>query len=337
MVKRYDTSRPVTAALAGVVSNITTFPENMDVVGYYYQVCRYYDDHKANPNRIVYGSENGMSLSAWNALDSNVFLAGQYLWTGIDYLVEAHHWPSHRNGAGLLDLARFPKPEYYFRQSLWANKPIVYIGTTLIPDTSLKGYTSTIVQAKPDWNFQNGERVRVNCFTNCSQAGLFSKGRSLGKKRLSQFPNRIIYWDVEYQPGELLVNGFNRNGVNVNYSLKTSGEPYAITVNTDVPSYSKPSALVQPVIKVVDINGIPVYSADNEIKVEIDGLSKLLGLGNGGLSSLENYKSSKRKVLNGKLLAYIKADLKQGTARVLVSSPGLKCKALQMNLLQMLK
>ncbi|MEO6633915.1 MAG: sugar-binding domain-containing protein, partial [Mucilaginibacter sp.] len=74
VIKRYDTSRPVTAALAGVVmSNTTTFPENLDVVGYNYQEYRYNDDHKIFPKRIVYGSENGMQLSNWNAVDSNAY------------------------------------------------------------------------------------------------------------------------------------------------------------------------------------------------------------------------------------------------------------------------
>ena len=331
-VKKYDTSRPVTAALAGVVmSNTTTFPENLDVVGYNYQEYRYADDHKAYPNRVIYGSENGMSLSAWNAVDSNAYIAGQYLWTGIDYLGESHQWPSHGNGAGLLDLAGLPKPEYYFRQSLWDDKPMIYMGTTAIPDTSKKGYARFARQANPDWNYQNGEKVRVNCFTNCSGAELFLNGRSLGKKLLSQFSNRMIYWDVEYQSGELMVQGYTQNGKNVNYSLKTTGVPYAIAVGTDVSSYNKRSGLVQLVIKVVDKNGVPVYSADNEISVKIDGPSKLLGLENGDLNSLEDYKSTKRKVFNGILLAYIQADLKQGDARVIVSSPGLKSKELQIN------
>ena len=328
VVKKYDTSRPVTAALAGVVmSNTTTFPENLDVVGYNYQEYRYNDDHKAYPKRVIYGSENGMALSAWDAVDTNVYIAGQYLWTGIDYLGEAHQWPAHGNGAGLLDLAGFPKPEYYFRQSLWADKPMVYIGTT-IPDTSKTARSAR--QAKPCWNYKNGEKVRVNCFTNCSGAELFLNGRSLGKKLLSQFSNRIMYWDVAYQPGELTVKGYTQNGKIVNHSLKTSGEPYAITVSTWAPD-NKPSALAQLAIKVVDKNGIQVYGAANQITVSINGKAKLLGLENGDLNSLEDYKAKTRRAFNGNLIAYILTDLKQGIANVVVSSPGLKSKELKIN------
>jgi beta-galactosidase len=144
VVKKYDTTRPVTAALAGVVmSNTTTFPENLDIIGYNYQEFRYVDDHKTYPERIIYGSENSQALSAWMAVDTNAYIAGQYLWTGIDYLGEANRFPSRSSGAGLMDLAGFPKPEYYFRQSLWSNKPMVYLTTTTVQERImiLHGYT----------------------------------------------------------------------------------------------------------------------------------------------------------------------------------------------------
>ena len=95
VVKTYDTTRPVTAALAGVVmSNTTSYPGNLDWVGYNYQEYRYAEDHKTYPARIIYGSENGMQLKAWNAVDSNQFISAQYLWTGIDYMGEAGRWPA---------------------------------------------------------------------------------------------------------------------------------------------------------------------------------------------------------------------------------------------------
>ena len=322
VVKRYDESRPVTAALAGVVmSNKTSFPENLDVVGYNYQEYRYPDDHRLYPARIIYGSENGMALDAWNAVDSNAYVSGQFLWTGIDYLGEANRWPAHGSGAGLLDLAGFPKPAYYFRQSLWTDKPMVYIGTTAASKSGNGRYAR---QVKPVWNYQEGEKVRVHCYTNCPEAELFLNGRSLGKKTLSQFANRVISWDLDYEAGELTVKGYAGDGETVDYSLKTSGEPYAIIVGTDAPYYNKQYGFVQLVIKVVDKHGVPVYNADNEITVAINGAAKLLGLENGDLNSLEDYKANSRKAYNGSLLAYIQSGSKQVPMHVVVSSPGLK-------------
>jgi beta-galactosidase/beta-glucuronidase len=330
VVKKYDTTRPVTAALAGVVmSNKTTFPENLDVVGYNYQEYRYPEDHKNYPGRVIYGSENGLDPGAWDAVDSNAFIAGQFLWTGIDYLGEARRWPLHASGSGLLDLAGFPKPAYYFRQSIWSDRPMIHLLTADAPKESgdVSGNQSGR-SAKPDWNYRRGDRVRVSCYTNCSEAELFLNGHSFGKKKLSDFKNGVIYWDLDYQPGELLVKGKAKNGSAVSDRLKAYGQPYAIIAGIAEPSRSNASGLRQIAIRVVDKNGNPVYEADNEITVSVSGPATLTGLENGSLDSREDYKSNSRKLLKGKLLAYIQAENKPGAIKITVQSPGLASKVL---------
>jgi beta-galactosidase len=324
VIKRYDTSRPVTAALAGVVmSNNTTFPVNLDVVGYNYQEYRYSEDHKTYPKRIIYGSENGMQLSNWISVDTNAYIAGQYLWTGIDYLGESHKWPAHGNAAGLIDMAGFPKPEYYFRQSLWSDKPMIYIGTQNILTTAGDSTSNRFRhQAKPDWNYRIGDKVRVDCFTNCTEAELFLNGRSLGKKILSRFYDRIIYWDVDYQSGELVVKGTAKDGSKVSHSLQTTGEPYAISA-TEAP-FRQSGGVSQIIIHVVDKNGHTVYGSDNELTIKVSGNAKLMGIENGDIADNESYQSNSRKVFNGNLLAFVQPDNKTAIISVTVESPGLK-------------
>jgi beta-galactosidase len=79
------------------------------------------------------------------------------------------------------------------------------------------------------------------------------------------------------------------------------------------------------------------YSADNEISVKIDGPAKLLGLENGNLNSLEDYKAYNRKAFNGNLIAYMQTPSKKDVVRVVVSSPGLKSMELKINSSGMLK
>jgi beta-galactosidase len=329
VAKKYDTSRPITAALAGVVmSNTTTYPENLDVVGYNYQEYRYNEDHKTYPNRIVYGSENGMLLSAWNAVDSNQYISAQYLWTGIDYLGEAGRWPERSNRAGLLDLAGFRKPEYYFRQSLWSENPMIYIGTSPVPKTENRGIWSHR-QAAPYWNWKQGDTVRVSCFTNCPEAELFLNGKSLGRKSMSAFKNRIINWDVLYQPGVLTVNGYTEKHSkavikSVTDTLQTSGAAYAIKAYEEKVFANGKTGLSHIVIQIVDENGMPVYDAENEVAVQIEEGAKLLGLESGRSNSHEDYKSNKRKAYHGKLLAYMQVGERANGVKVSLTSPGLK-------------
>lgn len=120
VVRELDPSRPVTAGLAGVVmSNETTYPDALDVVGYNYTENRYQTDHESFPDRIIYGSETRHDMNAWKAVRDNDHISGQFLWTGIDYLGESHRWPSRGFTTGLIDLAGFKK-----RTGLFSSKPM---------------------------------------------------------------------------------------------------------------------------------------------------------------------------------------------------------------------
>src|SRR5699024_6512648 len=122
-VKEIDNTRPVSAALAfPELSNLTGLADTLDIVRYNYKEHLYEEDHETYPNRVIYGSENGHSLDNWLDVINNPYISGQFLWTGIDFLGEAQGWPIRGSGAGLLDLAGFEKPSYYFRKSLWADQ-----------------------------------------------------------------------------------------------------------------------------------------------------------------------------------------------------------------------
>ncbi len=111
IVREYDPTRPVTAGLAGpVMSNETDYPGALDVVGYNYTEIRYESDHLKYPDRAFYGSENRHGLSEWKHVRDKDYIFAQFLWTGIDYLGEAHRWPSRGFTSGLLDLAGYKKP-----------------------------------------------------------------------------------------------------------------------------------------------------------------------------------------------------------------------------------
>lgn len=316
VVKQHDTSRPVTGALAGVVmSNEVGYPEVLDVVGYNYQEFRYPDDHAKYPDRVIYGSENGMTDSAWVAVANNDYISAQYLWTGIDYLGEAHKWPNRSSGSGLIDMAGFKKPEFYFRQSLWASKPMVYIGTSEVPRRNRENHN-----AEPNWNWTAGQQVQVSCFTNCEEAELFLNGKSLGRKSINGVANHILLWNVAYQPGILSVKGYNKGAAVSSYQLATAGKAYAIKPIEKIAAGK--DGVLQVALGVFDEHGNPVYNADNEIDVNIKGDVALLGIESGDNSSHEDYKAGKHKVYHGKLIAYLKPQSKNYT--LTFSSAGLK-------------
>ncbi len=120
IVREEDGSRPVTVAAAfPELSSQLGFFDALSVVGYNYKEHLYEEDHRRFPDKTFLGSENGHSEEAWRAVTKHPYICGQFLWTGIDYLGEAHGWPVHGSPAGLLTTAGFPKPEFDRRKKLW--------------------------------------------------------------------------------------------------------------------------------------------------------------------------------------------------------------------------
>ena len=96
IVKKADHTRPVASAAAlPELSAKLGFLDSLDVAGYNYKEHLYEESHRAFPYKPFLGSENGHSLSAWKAVTDKPYISGQFLWTGIDYLGEAHGWPIH--------------------------------------------------------------------------------------------------------------------------------------------------------------------------------------------------------------------------------------------------
>jgi len=328
VVKQYDTTRPVTAALAGVVmSNHTEYPGALDITGYNYTEKRYAEDHQKYPNRIIYGSENGQGLNEWKSVRDNEFIFGQFLWSGIDFLGEAGAWPSRGSVTGLLDMAGFMKPKAYFRQSIWSSIPMVYIATQNI---SRKKDGRDLW---PAWNFQPGDTVKVTCYTNAAKVQLVLNGKPVGNPRLYDDNTGNITWEIPFQEGKLEAIGYDKNDQPIcRNSIESAQAPYAIVAKLYKNNLTKDDGLSQIVLQIVDKDGIPVALAENEIICRVKGNAKFLGMEAGNSRDMTSYKSNKRKTLHGRLLCYIQGANKKGTATVQFSSPGLKSTSVEIQI-----
>lgn len=322
IVRSLDTSRPVTAALAGVVmSNETKYPYVLDITGYNYTEDRYALDHAKYPKRVIFGSENGHSMESWKAVRDNDYIFGQFIWTGIDYLGESGEWPSRGFYTGFLDFGGFLKPRGHFRQALWSTKPVTYIGT--YPQPADKNVLST--DAWPIWNYESGETIRVVCYTNTPKSRLLLNGNQVGEIKTLDDNTGVIYWDIPYAKGKLEVVGMNNENLPVcQFAIQSSSRPQAITATSDLTVIKKDRGLVQVVVQVVDKDGIPVMISEDEVTCNIEGPAKLLGLEASNNSDMGNYSDNVQRVYNGRLLAYIQADGKAGNISVKFSAPWLK-------------
>lgn len=343
VVKEYDPMRPVTAGLAGVaMSNETEYPGALDIAGYNYTEDKYDSDHKKYPDRVIYGSENRHDMAAWKATRDREHVFGQFLWTGIDYLGESGRWPSRGFYSGLLDFGGFIKPRGYFRQSLWSDKPMAYLGTYPTPGRGSRsqsrdvlsqtetGNASDNVERVPSmdawsvWNYREGQSIRVVCYTNADKAKLLLNGSVVGETKEYDDNSGIIYWDIPYSAGKLEVVGLDKNNNPVSgYSIQTSKRPHALQIVQAEKQIDKENGLAQIVVQVVDEHGVPVMLSDNEVTCRIAGPAKLIGLEASNNSDMSDYTDNVHRVYHGRILAYVQATGEAGDIEVSFTSPWL--------------
>ena len=300
-------------------------------MGYNYQEYRYSEDHTRYPKRILYGSENGMLWSHWDSVARNPYICGQFLWTGIDYLGEAHSWPKRSNSAGLMDLAGFPKSEYYYRQSLWSDKPMVRLGTCAVSDSQDKRGLWDQYKAERRWapimvggggnSSATQECIHVACFSNCETVELFLNGRSMGIESPDDSLDRVASWNIQYEAGKITCVGRNDGVVVATDELCSTGCPVKLLAVADSSLVSvDPDDLAHIVVSVVDAAGNLVIDDDREVTWSIDGPGNLLGIENGDHSSHEPYRSSRRRTFHGRQLGYVRATLAEQTIKLTLSS-----------------
>jgi len=252
------------------------------------------------------------------------YVAGDFMWTGIDHLGEAR-WPMKNSSSGVIDTCGFKKDGFYFYQSQWIQEPVLHIF--------------------PHWNWKGkeGQIIPVSCYTNCDTVELFVNGRSLGVKgyefprlgmelRWGNLPNRAkvlrttadlhLSWDVPYEPGSLKALGTKDGKLVSTVEIPTTGEPAAIALSADrevIAAHDRD--VVHFVVQILDDKGNVVPNANNEITFQVEGEGKLIGVDNGDPASHEDYRTNRRRAFNGLALAIAQSNGKPGQIQLRASSP----------------
>jgi beta-galactosidase len=326
IIKQYDTTRPVSAGLASaVISNETGYAEALDIVGYNYQEMRYSEDHKKYPERVLFGSETGMSLESWKAVIDNDYIVGQFLWTGIEYMGEAGQFPSRNSTSGTIDLAGNKKAEFYFRQSLWTDEPMVYIGTSEREMPQVASSLWSHKRLNQSWNGEKGQDIFVYAFTNCDEVELFLNNQSLGSKKLINYPSCVMPWKVSFKKGLLKAVAKTDGAALAVYELKTAGPASKLVVKADKLTLKADKQDVSHIeVIITDKDGVRDFETEGTITCAVSGPVRLLGMEDANSRNIEPYKDNTQRTYHGKLLLYIQSLDQPGKATVKVTSPKLE-------------
>lgn len=343
IVHRTDSTHPATLAAAfPELSASLGFLDPLDVVGYNYKEHLYAAHHEAFPDKPFLGSENGHSLAAWKAVTDNAYISGQFLWTGIDYLGEAHGWPIHGSAAGLLTMAGFEKPSYFRRQSFWSAQPMIYLATILKSESCKTSWGESFPDplscefspVLPCWDYLYGEDVIVKCYTNLPEVEFFLNGESLGIYTKAPYADCILF-DMPFAPGTLKALGCGQYR-SVSHSLTSCKNACAIRLEAYDPTKNTPainmahvsgllshSEVVQLAVTLLDADGNHCIHASTLLHVQVTG-ARLAGLENGDLADVTDYTASSRRASYGQLMLYLYPQQTDAPCTVTVTGEMLK-------------
>ena len=270
----------------------------------------------------------------WKFVDTYDYVAGDFMWTGIDHLGEAR-WPMKGSFTGVLDTCGFKKDGFYFYQSQWTAKPVLHLF--------------------PHWNWkgQEGQTVVVTCYTNCDTVELFLNNRSCGVKGFSfprpgmegeygKYPARAkvarttadlhLSWDVRYEAGTLRAVGIKNGQIVSIVEVATTGEPATVNLLADrriITANGRDVAHIT--VQILDAKSRLVLHANNEVNLVVEGPGTLIGVDNGDPMGHDSFQSTRVKAFNGLCLAVIQSQDHSGKIRVTASSPTLAATSVTFN------
>jgi len=298
-------------------------PHSLQTRGEYRTLSRYREPKRQPPNlteKEVFPETSGWyessydnagvrisSQDSWRLTKTMPFVAGEFRWTGYDYLGESGGWPRVIGNFGIIDLCNFPKDTYYFYQSQWTERPMVH----LLPHWNWPGKEGTVI---PVW-----------CYTNCDDVELFLNGKSLGHRSFTQENDMHLEWLVPYEAGELKAVASKGGKVVATSITRTAGPPARVSISAD---QSKLAAsrrdLSYVTVRIEDENGNFVPQAANWVSFEIEGPGRLVGVGNGDPMSHESFQGNSVPAFNGLALAILTATGEDGEITLTARSNGLK-------------
>ena len=296
--------------------------------------------HSNGPERNYEQSDYGNDRVGWGktATDSwtfdrdNAGYAGQFIWTGTDYIGEPTPWhnqnqtPVKSSYFGIVDTAGIPKHDFYLYQSQWVSvkkKPMVH----LLPHWNWEDPTLKANVADTEG------KIPVRAYSNAASVELFLNGQSLGVKTFNKKQTSdgrtyqeganakelYLEWKVAYQPGTLEAVARDEAGKEIaRDKITTAGRPAGVRlIKEDHAIAADGKDLTYIYYEIVDSQGNVVPTANNLVRFQLHGQGQLVGVDNGEQASRERYKAQPdgswiRRAFNGKGVAIVKSTEQAG-------------------------
>ena len=338
-VHNMEPSRPV--ILSAQNGHQDKFSGVTDVVGYNYLEARMLSDHKKHPERCFivteelpyYSGEEGNIRSytpynPWNIVAANDFIAGGFIWSGVDYWGEVgSQWPAKGWPNGLFDMCMFEKPRAAYHRAMWNAEPMVRIA---VPDNSLDIEHGRDLWQWPrmaeSWTFPDSYMyvvIEIRTITNCEEVELFFEGKSMGRKATKDFDNNTILWYLPYKHGKLEAVGYNGGKEACRHALVNTGGTTQAALTPDRTTLKADGQdLSHITVELRDKDGNFVQTDDRRVTVTVEGEGRLRGVDNGDVRRDKCAVTNSLDTYFGRALIVVQSTRKAGKIRVNVSVEG---------------
>ena len=277
----------------------------------------------------------------WQYEDQVPECAGEFVWTGYDYLGEPtpfnldpsvftnfhteeekaaykamlESWgqtvsdvplPSRSSYFGILDLAGFPKDRYWLYQARWAPEvPMAHI---------LPHWT---------WPGREGQVTPVHVYSSADEAELFVNGVSQGRQKREGY--RFVWNGVVYRPGSVEVIAYKDGREWARDKVVTAGKAARVKAYVDFAGKD----LTYITADIVDKAGNLVPDAGNTVVFSVKGPAEILATDAGDPTSHVSFSSPELPAFHGKASAIVRRT-GRGAVTVTVKAKGLKTSTLSL-------
>ena len=344
IIKRYDTSRPITAGCNEPDPNNHLFKSGaIDLVGFNYHHQWVKDVPKNFPDKPFIFSESVSALQTrgyYLMPSDSIIVAPKEWWmpyTDPSYMCSAYDnmhasWSStHEQTWDVVKHSPYVGGQFIWTGFDYIGEPTPYgfparssyfgiIDLAGFPKDSYYLYQSEWTQKPvlhlfPHWNWLPGQTVDMWCYYNhADEVELFINGKSQGVRTKDDHTYHVM-WRVAYEPGEVRAVARKDGKVVREQTIRTAGQPDHIRLSVDYQGRD----LCFVCADVVDQDGRLCPWAEDQISFSVDGDAQILATDNGCQTSMERFTSPQRRAFFGKCLVVVKGH---GTLKA--QSPMLK-------------
>ena len=332
IVKRHDTTRPITAGCNEPNPNNHLFKSGaIDIIGFNYHHQWVKDVPKNFPGKPFIFSESVSALQTrgyYMMPSDSVYVAPKQWWlpyTDPSFMCSAYDnmhasWSStHEETWDVVKHTPYVGGQFIWTGFDYIGEPTPYgfparssyfgiIDLAGMPKDIYYMYQSEWTEKKvlhlfPHWNWLPGQTIDMWCYyNNADEVELFVNGKSQGVRTKDEHTYHVM-WRVEYQPGEVRVVA-RKGGRNVGeQTICTASTAHHLRLTPD-----KHGNTTFVTVEVVDKDGNLCPWATDMVYFNTPKGLEIIGVDNGCQTSMERFKDNKRAAFFGKCLVVVKGS-----------------------------